>query len=88
MNCINNKKMTEITAVDTPPPAPDAAKKDEGVPILSVEVKDQDIALKLMVNFLEIANRRGAYSIAEVGKIHECIKMFVQPEPAPMPQVD
>tara|TARA_X000001036_G_scaffold319796_1_gene298291 strand:+ start:7132 stop:7392 length:261 start_codon:yes stop_codon:yes gene_type:complete len=82
------KKMTEITAVDTPPPAPDA-KKEEGVPILTVEVKDQDTALKLMVNFLEIANRRGAFSIAEVGKIHECIKMFTpEPEPAPMPQVD
>ncbi len=83
--------MTEITAVDTPPPAPtEEKKKDEGVPILSVEIKDQDIALKMMVNFLEIANRRGAYSIAEVSKIHECIKMFTpaEQEPAPMPQVD
>jgi len=82
--------MTEITAVDTPPPAPTEQKKDEGVPILSVEIKDQDIALKMMVNFLEIANRRGAYSIAEVSKIHECIKMFTpaEQEPAPMPQVD
>lgn len=82
--------MTEITAVDTPPPAPPTEKKDEGVPILSVEVKDQDTALKMMVNFLEIANRRGAFSIAEVSKIHECIKMFTpaEQEAAPMPQVD
>ena len=81
--------MTEITAADTPPPAPET-KKDEGVPILSVEVKDQDTALKMMVNFLEIANRRGAYSIAEVSKIYECVKMFTpaEQEPAPMPKVD
>ena len=74
--------MTEITAAEDPPATPPVppTEKEEGVPILSVPIKDQDTALKLMVQFLEIANRRGAFSIAESSKIHQCVKMFIPAE--------
>jgi len=49
------------------------------VDILAIDVADQDTALRVLINFLEIANRRGAFSIAENAKIHECIGKFTQP---------
>jgi len=63
-------------AVTEEPKDVEAEKPD----ILSVEVTDQGIALRMIVNFLEIANRRGVFSIPENAKIHECVQKFITPE--------
>jgi len=41
-----------------------------------IEVKSQDVALNLMAQFLEVAQKRGAFSIQEASKIYECLKFF------------
>lgn len=57
------------------------SENTQKVDILTIDISNQDTALKVMINFLEIANRRGAFSIAENAKIHECIGKFTQPAP-------
>ena len=44
--------------------------------LLSVQVTDENVALNLMVSFLNLAQRRGVFSIDESSKIWECISKF------------
>jgi hypothetical protein len=44
--------------------------------ILDVDVTDENIALNLIVNFVNIAQKRGVYSLPESSKIWECIQRF------------
>ncbi len=44
--------------------------------LVNVEVTDQNTALTLMVSFLNLAQRRGAFTFDESGKIWECLQKF------------
>jgi len=44
--------------------------------IMATPVADENAALNIMVSFLNIAQRRGVFSIDESAKIWECIKKF------------
>jgi hypothetical protein len=44
--------------------------------LLSVQVTDENVALNVMVSFLNLAQRRGVFSIDESAKIWECIAKF------------
>ena len=44
--------------------------------LLSVNVNDENTALNLLVSFINLAQRRGAFSIDESAKIWECISKF------------
>jgi hypothetical protein len=44
--------------------------------IMAMPVTDENAALNIMVSFLNIAQRRGIFSIDESAKIWECIKKF------------
>jgi hypothetical protein len=44
--------------------------------LLSIQVTDENVALNLMVSFLNLAQRRGVFSIDESSKIWECISKF------------
>ena len=56
-----------------PPPAP--AQQAE-VKLVDVPIKDENTALNVMVSFLSLAQKRGAFSFDESAKIWECIKVF------------
>lgn len=43
-----------------------------------IPITDDNVALNVMVGFLDTAQKRGAYSMDESAKIWECIKRFVQ----------
>jgi hypothetical protein len=43
---------------------------------MSMPVTDENTALTILVSFLNIAQRRGVFSIDESAKIWECIKKF------------
>ena len=47
--------------------------------LVEIEVKDEVMALNLIVSFLNLAQRRGAFSLDESSKLWECIKMFQKP---------
>jgi len=57
-------------------------------PLIKVEVTDENVALNVMVSFLNVAQRRGAFDMAESAKIWECVQRFIIPQPqeaAPIP---
>jgi hypothetical protein len=47
--------------------------------LVDVEIKDENTALNVMVNFLNLAQKRGVFNFDESAKIWECIKMFQKP---------
>jgi hypothetical protein len=46
------------------------------IKLTDIEVKDENIALNLLVSFVSLAQKRGVYSLDEAAKIWECIKKF------------
>lgn len=68
---------TSSVSEPMPAPAPNLPKLTE------VEIKDENIALNVLISFVDLAQKRGAYSLDEAGKIWECIQKFIKPMPAP-----
>jgi hypothetical protein len=56
-----------------PPPS-----NNNEVRLTDVPITDENIALNVIVSFLNVAQKRGTFSIAESAKIFECIQQFVQ----------
>lgn len=56
------------------------------VPLISVDVTDENVALNVMVSFLNVAQKRGAFDIAEAAKIWECVQKFIIPQAPADPQ--
>ena len=48
------------------------------VNLTDIEIKDEVMALNVIVSFVNLAQQRGAFSIPESSKIWECIKRFQQ----------
>lgn len=46
------------------------------VDLLSIDIKDENTALNVLVGYLGLAQRRGAFAINESAKIYDAIKMF------------
>jgi hypothetical protein len=44
--------------------------------LMATEINNEVTALNILVSFLNIAQRRGVFSIDESSKIWECIKQF------------
>jgi hypothetical protein len=44
--------------------------------LTEVDVPDEVTALNVLVSFLNLANKRGCFSLEESGKIWECVKKF------------
>jgi hypothetical protein len=59
---------------DTAPTQPVSPQQD--TTLIDVEIKDENIALNVLVSFVNLAQRRGVFNIQESSKIWECIKMF------------
>ncbi len=62
-----------IVTTENMPPVP--PQRNE-IKLVDIEVKDENTALNIMVNFLGLAQKRGVFSFDESVKIWECIKMF------------
>ena len=70
----------------TPPAAPQEAPRQR---LVDVPVSDENVALNVMVGFLNMAQRRGSFNFEESAKIAECIRVFTRPseETPPTPSV-
>jgi hypothetical protein len=44
--------------------------------LVDIPVTNENMALNLLVSFVHLAQRRGAFNIDESAKIFECIKKF------------
>lgn len=60
--------------VDNQPPQP---QKD--VKLVDIPINDENTSLNVMVSFLSLAQKRGAFTIDESAKIWECIRVFQKP---------
>jgi hypothetical protein len=56
-------------------------KASEEPRLVDVPVTNENMALNLLVSFVHLAQRRGAFNIDESAKIYECIKKFQKPTP-------
>ena len=56
--------------------------QQQQVKLVDVPVNNENTALNVMVQFLNLAQRRGAYSIDEAAKIYECFKVFTKNDAA------
>ena len=54
----------------TPVPEPKEVK------LIDVVIADENTSLNVMISFLALAQKRGAFGIDEAAKIWECIKIF------------
>ena len=74
---VDNKMDTTST---TNTPAPPSTSTEQAPPdrvrIVDVEIGDANGAFNLMIQFLSLAQSRGAFKIDESAKIFECLKMF------------
>ena len=50
---------------------------------MSQSIETQKRALQVLINAVELACKRGAYSIAEAANLHEAIQIFQSSEPSP-----
>ena len=50
------------------------------VKLVNVPINDENTALNVMVSFLSLAQKRGAFGIDESAKIWECIQLFQKPQ--------
>ena len=76
---MENITMDTQAPIPTPAPLP----TQDQVRLTDVNVTDENSALNLIVSFINLAQKRGVYSIDESAKIWECIKFFIVQPPAP-----
>ena len=55
-------------------PMPNGEKKQTR--LVDIPVTNQNDALQLIVTFLNLAQKRGAFNLDESAKLWECVKMF------------
>ena len=60
-------------------PAPPSENQPERVNLDALKVENQEMALNLIGQFLELAQKRGAFNFQESSKIYECVKFFTPP---------
>lgn len=75
-----NYKMDNV--VMTPEEVEVPMEISEPVPIdlNTIKITDSNIALNVMVSFLNIAQKRGAFAMNESAKIWECLQKFIVSE--------
>jgi hypothetical protein len=57
-------------------PSSSAVGSAAEVKLVDVTITDENVALNVMVSFLNLAHRRGVFSMDESAKIFECVKRF------------
>ena len=57
---------------------PTSSGEKKNVRLVDVPITNQQEALQLIVTFLNLAHKRGAFTLDESAKLWECIKTFQQ----------
>jgi len=53
-------------------------EKPTSPPLTSINIADENTALNVMVSFLHLAQKRGAFNIQESAKVWDCVKLFMK----------
>jgi hypothetical protein len=76
-----NTVVSEQSPVQQQGQQPQQPQQGQQVNLLDMPVTNENEALNVMVNFLHMAQRRGAFAIAESAKVYECVKVFQKQQP-------
>ena len=78
---------SEYSDLPPPPPASENSSSETTttpskpqVKLTDIEINNEITALNIMVQFLGLAQKRGAFTIDEAAKIWECVKKFQKPQ--------
>ena len=74
----NNNISMETIEKPLPQPQQQQQQHPPQPNITDVEIRDENIALNVMVSFLHLAQKRGAFNLQESAKVWECVKMFMK----------
>ncbi len=80
-----NSQTENVGAAEAAPEAAGAQAQEaaqntqQQVNLLDVNITDENTALNVIVGFLGLAQKRGAFAINEAAKIYECVKQFQRP---------
>ena len=70
-----NTQLAETSEI-TPQPEPQPQKE---IRLVDIQINNENTALNVMVGFLNVAHKRGIFTIDESAKIWECISKFQKP---------
>ena len=59
-----------------------SAPAEQQVRLVDVAITNENVALNVMVSFLNIAQKRGAFNLDEAAKVWECVQKFIVVDPA------
>jgi hypothetical protein len=82
---------TELPVVEqtTPPSSVEEESPSPEIDLTKIPITNENVALNVLVTYLNIAQRRGVFSFEESGKIWECIRIFITPiEPVTSPAAE
>ena len=71
---MNTEENVVLLVNEVPNPNPNPNPKE--VKLIDVVIVDENTSLNVMISFLSLAQKRGAFGIDESAKIWECIKIF------------
>jgi hypothetical protein len=63
---------TQVNVASQPNVVPNPPSKN----LVTMNVDNQNVAFNIIIGFVSLAQRRGAFSLDEASKIFECVKMF------------
>ena len=76
---MDNITMEKTEKTESEVPSQQQQQQQQQQPDLSkLVVADENTALNVMVSFLHMAQKRGAFNIEESAKAWECIQMFMK----------
>ena len=81
MNVEEVSKTTESSTTEevAQQPQQPQQQQQQQVKLSDLKVNTENDALNYMVGFLELAQRRGVYTLEEAAKINECVAKFRRP---------
>ena len=69
---------TEKTESEVPSQQQQQQQQQQQPDLSKLVIADENTALNVMVSFLHMAQKRGAFNIEESAKAWECIQMFMK----------
>ena len=69
----------EASVAAAPAPAQGQEGETRQVNVVDVEVTNENVVLNVMVAMLNMAQRRGVYTMQESAKAWECVSKFMRP---------
>ena len=56
------------------------SNENQQVSIKDIKIENENIALNVLVGMVNIAQKRGAFSLEESSKAWECVQLFMKPQ--------